>query len=515
MKKNTRPFQTAIIDIGSHSVRLDIFEVGPDGSRLLENLSRPLNLGLDVFRTGAISAPLINQLSGIMASFGKKLKEYGVKHPRIVATSAIREAFNRELVISRIRHDTGMAIEILEAQEEARVTFLAVREELSAHLDFAGSSGIVFIIGTGSLIFIYFEDGSLKLCEAINVGTIRTADEFGRTALNSEQIIETLNSIALGARIQEATGIASDKKMLLIGIGAGIRLLARKHSKDQQEKPAIMPPETALVLAEKAIAADPGKLAAKLNVPDHLAMSLAPCGNLLKYFLQEFNCSGLICPYITTRTALLAEEVRHARNPEDDPFRDDIISAAACVGHKYGFDLEHTENVKKNALLFFDKLKRYYDFAPRSRICLEVAAILHDIGRFVDIQSHHKHSYYLIMHSQLPGLSASEQRIVATVSRYHRKAPPKPSHAEYVALSADEKVAVLKLAAILRVADALDRSRSRIGKLKLQIRGDELLILTPNADLLELEKLYLEFKGDLFLEVFGLKLKIESDLEKL
>lgn len=516
MKKKQRQFLAGIVDIGSHSVRLDLFEVAGEKHRLLENLIRPLNLGIDVFRHGRVSVPTLNQLVLIMESFRRKLDEYAVTSVRVVATSAIREAFNRELVISRVRHDTGMEIEILEAQEEARITFLALRAELAERIDFAQSSGIAFIVGTGSLIVVYFENGLLRFSEAVTVGTVRIVDELGLTAFNSERVIEILNSVAIGQRIRESSGFDPERALLVIGIGAGIRLLTREARSGGRGGPLLLAPEKARQLARAAIEADPAELAAAYSIPDHLAMSFAPCGNMVEYFLDEFNCSHFICPELTTRTALLAELIRQNRGEEPDPFLADMTASAENIAEKYRFDRDHAESVTTAALQIYDKLRRYYDFAPRSRIWLQIAAMLHDIGRYVDIQGHHKHSYYLIMNSQLPGLSPAEKRIVATVARYHRNAGPKPSHAEYVALSADEKVSVLKLAAILRVADALDRTHShRLRKMKLKIRGDELLIQVPDADDFGLEKIYLELKGNLFREVFGLRPEIAPVMEKL
>lgn len=140
-----------------------------------------------------------------------------------------------------------------------------------------------------------------------------------------------------------------------------------------------------------------------------------------------------------------------------------------------------------------------------------MAAYLHDIGRFVDTRQHHKHSCYLIGNLQLPGVSEAELRVIAAVARYHRKAAPRESHMEYMQLSAEEKVSVLKLSAILRVADALDCTRQgRFERMRLLRRGHTLVIQVPDSGSFRQERLYLELKGGMFNEVFGLDLKIEE-----
>ena len=194
-----------------------------------------------------------------------------------------------------------------------------------------------------------------------------------------------------------------------------------------------------------------------------------------------------------------------------DPFYDDLLGVCDAIGRKYGFDPVHASQVAALSLKFLEKLKRTFDFVPNAPLLLEAAARLHDIGRFVDTRQHHKHSYYLVSNMQLPGISTAEQRVVATVCRYHRKALPRESHPEYTALSAEDKVTTLKLAAILRVADALDCSRrKRFDKMKLVLRGHTMSVVVPESGDFRSERLSLEWKGGLFNQVFGLELKIEE-----
>lgn len=507
-----RAFQAGVIDVGSHSVRLDIFDVPREGeAQLLESLNRPINLGFDVFRNGSVSSENIALLSNVMTDFAGKLAEYGIRERRVVATSAIREAFNRELVVSRVRHASELEIEVLESQEEARITYLAVRDELRRICDFDSLSGVAFVVGTGSLIVIYFAEGLMRFCEAVPLGTVRLYDEFGHSAVDAEEMVEILLASGIEQRVRDCARLCPGQPLTLIGIGAAVRQLVRRP--DVRAGAVRMPIPEIAQLAAAAMKSDTAKLAAELHVPDQQTASLAPCGSLVTYFLKEFSCCEFICPATTTRTALLSELIRKA-TAGSDPFRPDILAAVDGIGHKYGFDVDHARNVAGNALKIYEKLKRYYDFPARGDLMLEIAALLHDVGRFVDARQHHKHSWYLVSNAQIPGLGADEQRIVAAVARYHRKSGPKSSHPEYVSLAAEEKVAVLKLAAILRVADALDRTHHRrFQHLKLRLRGEELLILAPEAAEARLEQLYLEVKSDLFHEVFGLKIRLGEMLE--
>jgi len=141
---------------------------------------------------------------------------------------------------------------------------------------------------------------------------------------------------------------------------------------------------------------------------------------------------------------------------------------------------------------------------------LEVEALLHDIGQYVNNRQHHKHSYYVISNSQMPGISPAELHEIAVVTRYHRRGLPKESHIEYMTLPPEKRVEVNKLAGILRIADALDRSNShKIRNIKVSYDDEKLTIMTNASFDLTLERMEVRNKGDLFTDMFGLRVVIE------
>ena len=519
MKKLRRlnsTFQAGVVDVGAHSIRLDIFEVSGGGKiDLLESLSRTVNLGYDVFRHGSVSPENLARLSRVMSDFSRKLDEYKVQAHRVVATSAIREAFNRELVVNRIRSDAHLDLEILEAPEEVKISFIAMRDSLRRQMEFDKLSGICLVIGTGSLLVSYFEGGLMRFSEEVPLGTVRLFDAFGRSGLSVERVIETLRSQDIGQRMMECVGLEVGRPITLIAMGASVRALtgwiAGTASERDEEDCLTLDPDAIAPTLRRIMNIDPVKLAEELKLPEEEVASAGSCAGILTYFLDTFNCRSFLSPGTTTRSALIYDLIRRNREPERSPFHDDLIAICDAIGCKYGYDPGHGRQVSQICIKLFKKLKRSFDFAPRSELLLEAAARLHDIGRFVDTRQHHKHSHYLISNTQLPGISEEELRIIATVSRYHRKSEPKTSHLEYTMLSAEDKVTVLKLAAILRVADALDCSRrGRFDKVKLVQRGHVLSAVVPESGDFRTERLYLEMKGGLFTQVFGLDVKIEE-----
>ena len=183
-----------------------------------------------------------------------------------------------------------------------------------------------------------------------------------------------------------------------------------------------------------------------------------------------------------------------------------VITACERLGQRYHFDEAHGQLVSRLAAQLFDDLRKVHGFSDRDRLLLRAAALLHDIGDFIRYDGHHKHSYYLILHSDIIGLTPQEREVVANIARYHRKTPPDASHPNFRELDKDAKGKVRGLAAILRVADALDREH--LGKVKT-VRGTidgkgRLLRAIEGAEDRELEEWTVRAKSGMLRDVFDL-----------
>jgi exopolyphosphatase/guanosine-5'-triphosphate,3'-diphosphate pyrophosphatase len=208
---------------------------------------------------------------------------------------------------------------------------------------------------------------------------------------------------------------------------------------------------------------------------------------------------------------LILDVISEQLHPEKHLDYDQVISSAMQLGRKYAFDEGHALAVASLSLQIFDQTRASHELDAESRTLLEVAALLHDIGQFIGVSNHHKHSLYILESNSVIGLTAAQMSIIANIARYHRKSLPKPAHKDYEQLSQKQKNQVLVLAAILRVANALDRDRSG------SVKGVELAFKKPKfvmrlkgeGDLL-LAKWALTTRSDLFEHVFGGKLTAEG-----
>lgn len=514
MKKNKGPI--AVIDIGAHFARLEIAQMLDDGTQYetLERLNHTVPLGLDVFTKGKISASNTFLVGNILKDFAKLTKEYGANYIKAVATSAVREATNRELFIDRIKQISGIEINVLETAEEARIIFLAVKDSLKDHFNFQNSNAMICSIGTGSTQISFVQNGLLKSSEAVNIGSLRLVDELGRP-VSSKQLRNAIkpfvNNTAQGV-FQQASLELSD---LVIAVGASVRAIlnfdnVEINTESTDEVKSLSIDQFNKIYSDIS-EFSPAELAEKYNVSDVLAQSIEPCCGMLYYFTQASKANKLLIPMVTTREAIIKDFIREISNVGEDPFTSHLISCTKAIGSRYNYDEKHADAVRQMSLFLFDKTKALHNLGAKEKKLLEIAALLHDIGIFVNNRRHHKHSYYLIKNSQIPGMHYKEQNIVAAIARYHRRTFPKIIHPEYGSLVTEEKIIVNDLSAILRVADSLDFAHNTNlidARINYKKNIVEIMVDKPIDEVLE--NWIINQKADMFKEVFGYKIQILS-----
>jgi exopolyphosphatase/guanosine-5'-triphosphate,3'-diphosphate pyrophosphatase len=184
------------------------------------------------------------------------------------------------------------------------------------------------------------------------------------------------------------------------------------------------------------------------------------------------------------------------------------------LGRRYEIDFAHARHVADLSTRLFRQLQALHRLPGRYELILHLAALLHEVGLFVSSRSYHKHTLYLLRNSELFGLSQQDMGLVALVARYHRRSSPMPSHEGYWGLSRERRTAVSKLAAMMRVALALDESRSqRISSIECERRAGRLVLATPDADDLSLEQMALKHNVALFEETFGMQVFLRRSVK--
>jgi exopolyphosphatase/guanosine-5'-triphosphate,3'-diphosphate pyrophosphatase len=253
------------------------------------------------------------------------------------------------------------------------------------------------------------------------------------------------------------------------------------------------------------------ELARTYSLPFTDAETIIPALLVHQALLKATGVKEMIVAGVSMRDGILQDLLAGPTGSQRDSLYREVIQSAHAIGQKYRADAAHAEHTRMLASRLFDELAVEHRLGMRHRLLLEVAALLHEIGAFVSSRARHKHSCYLIMNSDIPGLNQDELVMVANIARYHRRSRPEPSHMEYMSMSREQRMIVSKLAAILRIADALDVSRTQqIKDFKCRIGNNGLtLSIEGNLDLI-MERRSLAEKADMFADIYGLDVHVEA-----
>jgi exopolyphosphatase/guanosine-5'-triphosphate,3'-diphosphate pyrophosphatase len=294
-----------------------------------------------------------------------------------------------------------------------------------------------------------------------------------------------------------------------ITLGGDARFAAAQVAgKDVPEKSFLtVAKEPFLALCEQIMGYDAEALVERFRLPVMEAETLVPALLAVRELLLETQAGELIVPDASLRGGLLLDMDRGEEAQGIEDLSRQVLLSAEALGEKYRYDAKHGKQVAHLATRLFDELKSEHGLSRRDRLLLEVAALLHDVGIYVNLRGHHKHSQYLLSVSEIFGLARDDMAVVANVARYHRRATPNKSHLPYMALDSDTRVTVNKLAAILRVANALDADHLQKVRDVHVVREDEGWALeVEGAGDLTMERLAALARSDHMTEVFGRKL---------
>ena len=503
----------AAIDVGANAVRMVIAEVFPDGQiELLERLQRAVRLGQDTFRRGRLGGQSMRATVQVLREYRQLLDLYKVEMVRAVATSAVREASNADTFLDRIFMATRLNVEVIDTSEESRLTVSAVRQAVGDALGINHSTTLIADVGGGSTLLTLLEDGEIATSQSLRLGSIRLQEMFSTSEESPRRSAEMLrhhisNAMATFQSSLPLTGIES-----FVAVGGDARFAAREIGEASELADlAVVRRESFDQLVERCECHTAEELSKRYGLPFAEAETLNPALLVYQVLLQKTQAEQMIVSHVSMRDGLLLELAREVTGKEDDALLKGVVHSATALAEKYHVDIHHARNVAEMALRLFDFLQADHGLGPRHRLLLRVAGLLHEVGGFVSSRAHHKHSEYLIANSEIFGLKRQEILLAAQIARYHRRSIPRTSHPAYMALPRESRVIVSKLAALLRVADALVRGHSRKPpELRLERQGDELVVFFPGTSNLLLEERVIETKGDLFEDIYGMKIRLEQ-----
>ena len=521
-KKNSSPPNkpVAVVDIGSTFLRLIIAEKrGEKGIGVLERIVQSVPLGRDVVVSRRIANTTVEQCVQILKRFCLLLQEYDIapESVKAVASSAVRQAENSEAFLDRLSIASRISFHMLDPGQIGYYYHLAFKAIHDRQAGWEKGGVLVMEIGGLTCGALYRKEGEIRFAQTYSMGSLRIRQQMESSGLSSKQLDELVNGQTKKMTLHLQQNIGEDPSFKLLLMGREMRAAAARL------RDAKAPADPTSLTVTKLSVSKLGRLTQdvmdktveevsrswQISYPDaeilaptlYMALSVAKMLDLKNVYVSNLSFSDGLLVEAVEGLARTTTMMRH------------VVRIARETGEKYLYDARHATQVTTMALKLFDLLQAEHFCSERHRLLLEVAALLHDIGVFVNARGHHKHSLYLIRNTEFTGLSSEEINMIALVARYHRKSMPQMSHPEYAALPHKDRLVVCKLAALLRVADALDRVHNQsMGQLRFELEPDTLVCIPDRRVGTGAEQVALGEKGDLFELIYGRRCFMHSPL---
>ncbi|WP_189101003.1 Ppx/GppA phosphatase family protein [Deinococcus knuensis] len=500
--------RVAVADVGTNSSHLLIAEAAQGdagGFRVLDALKDRTRLGECLDEAGNLTPEGEDRLASALTRFRELASGAGVAEVHVYATSALREAPNGAEVAGRMLSRTGVYPVIISGEREGELTYLG-----AAHSVELGEDNVLLDLGGGSLEFVRGDGHAPRDVLSLPLGGIRMTRAFFRSDVPARREVQALTDAvrtALAPHVERFRVRPGTRAVLSSGTAeaAAAAIVARRGAGSGGDGPEGVNGVT-FTLAELGALLEHVrglKGAARARVPGLERRSETVVAGLatLHAALEVLGARQVTVSEGALREGMLIEELSRFQ-----AYRSALSARQRSVlgtAERFGANLSHSRQVAALSRGLLDALHAAGEPVDHEdRSLLTAAGALHEVGQIVAQSAHHKHSAYLIRHAELRGFSPREIELIAQLARYHRKSVPKPSHAEFMALGAGDRARVTRLAAVLRVADGLDRSHGGAVRLgELVRRGDGWQLTVAGATPLDLSGA--RDKADLWGRVFG------------
>lgn len=501
----------AVIEIGSTGIRLLVAQVKGNGEwEVIDFSELPVDLGRDVFTTGSISRENILLALQILSRFKEQLAGWGItpEQTRVIATSALRESKNPDPIIDRILIKTGFKVKVIDGIEENRLMYLAVTKKIKdlsrKNVD---SDAIILEVGGGSTEMMLIKKGKMAGAHSLKLGTSRIEQSLSFSSNSPSDIRRYIQQFIFNTKgsLNDELDLSAVKQFY--SVGAEPRLAAQTYGKKIGEGSWEISRKEFEKFAREIQTYSPDEIVAKFKVEYNEAQQLFIGLSIYEMFIQLTNVDKIIVLETNIRDGAIISSIAEPSSELLTEFNSQITASALSLLNKYHGDTEHALYVTEMSLKLFDTLRDEIGLDDRYRILLEVAGILHDIGMFIRMGEHQFHSQYIIVNSEIFGLKKYENKLVGLIARFHRGSQLPQDDEQFLMLPRTDRMMVLKLTAILRIADALDRAhQQKLKDISITRQNDTLLLTSGTAHNIVLERKALSEKANLFEYVFGYKI---------
>ena len=510
-------YRLGAIDVGTNSIRLLVVAVDETDHSysVISDRKEIVRLGENEYAHNRLTSEAMDRAARVISHFAEAARGFDVREINAVATSAAREALNRQEFLDRVRQGSDVDLQVISGMEEARLVYLGV-----ASGAMLGDSRALFIdVGGGSTELIVADSEQHYLLDSLKLGAIRITNRFlgDGSGTVSKKKYAVLREHVRSVAVQAARKVCKIGFARTIGSSGSLINLAEMVAAMKLERPGSMRnyPVALSDLARVREMLCKAPLEARRRLPGikaERADILIAAAAVIETLMEMTGSEEIIVSEHGLREGLVLDSIM--RDEEARAYYRGLTPRERSVlqlARVCGYEEEHCRQVSRLSLTLFDQLGELglHGMGRAERELLSHAANLHDAGFFISHSNHQQHSAYIIRNSELLGFNDREQSILACVALYHRKSPPRLKHPAYAALDEQARGVVNQLSAILRVSESLDRSHLSLVD-DLALKGDAgkgalVLLIGSSADC-QLEIWGLEAQAGVFRSVFGVQL---------
>jgi exopolyphosphatase/guanosine-5'-triphosphate,3'-diphosphate pyrophosphatase len=482
----------AAIDCGTNSIHMIVVRIRPDLSfEVIDREKDMVRLGAGGLDGRALTTEAMAAALQTFSRFRRLAESHQVEEILAAATSAVRESANGGEFLAAVERETGIKPQVISGTEEARLIHLSA----VYGVDVAGASAVVVDIGGGSVEITHGAGTSLRVAKSFKLGVIRLTERFVRTdplSRRDERRMVAYLEDELATYLGDIRTAGFDRVIGTSGTILSLGTVAtaeRRRPSDEIRNLRVSAKQIHRVrkdVIERSISE-------RMKMPGldpRRADLIVAGGVLLDTILEHLDASEITLCDLALREGLVLDYIQRNRKhiAQAGQYPDVRRRSIVELAERCSYWPDHANQIARLSLAIFDQTQKVHGLTDREREWLEFAALLHDIGTHISYPRHHKHSYYLIRNGDLRGFEPDECEMIALVARYHRKTPPKKSHADFGSLGGTKRRIVRTLSAILRFAETLDRSHAQaVSGVEILDRGEDYLITLRTTGDSELE----------------------------
>lgn len=502
----------AAIDIGSYEVSMKIFELSKKfGFRELNDVRYSLELGKSVYSNGKLDTQMLDVLCETLNDFKRMMQDFGVVEYRACGTSALRELANPLIIVEQIYRRTGFKVEILSNAEQHFLGYKSIAAIERGFKKMIQKGTAILDVGGGSLQVSLFDKDALVTTQSLKMGSLRIRQrlqELEKTTIHYDKLVEEFirNDLTNFQRLYLKD--RDIKNVILMGDFI-TDMIFQEEMKDK-----IITRNEFMKRYEDTVDKTEDVLAQEMEIDPEYASLVVPTMVVCRSFIDIFQAESLWAPGVSLLDGIAydyAEKKKFIRSVHN--FENDILVTSKNIAKRYSSSKSHIQGTMNLCLNIFDSMKKVHGMGKRERLLIQIAALLHDCGKYISMGNVSECSYQIIMSTEIIGLSSLERKMIAYAVRYNTTAFVYYDEIQMLGAGIDREsyIKIAKMTAILRLANAMDRSHcQKVKGIKTVLKDRELQMVMDSSQDISLELGLLQDKVAFFEEVFGIRLVIRG-----